>query len=223
MVGSPGAKPAVYDGADDPRPGARRRAADRGRPAPPPAAERPAGPPERRLRPRLVRGRATSPPAACSPASTTATTSRATRSATSTAPCSPRPRAPPRPRCSTSRAADILAAMPTANSLEPDLDRAREIAERGLILRTTVGSVVHGLSNPGTDDRDEMGVCVEPPEYLLGFRRFEHFVYPHPAGGRAERPRRPRPHRLRAAQVLPARAQGLADDAAAAVRRRTST
>ena len=63
------------------------------------------------------------------------------------------------------------------HSGEPDLDRAREIAERGLLLRTTVGSVVHGLSNPGTDDRDEMGVCVEPPEYLLGFRRFEHFVY----------------------------------------------
>jgi uncharacterized protein len=63
------------------------------------------------------------------------------------------------------------------HSLEDDLDRAREIAERGLILRTTVGSVVHGLSNPGTDDRDEMGVCIEPPEYLLGFRRFEHFVY----------------------------------------------
>ena len=63
------------------------------------------------------------------------------------------------------------------HSLEPDLARAKEIAERNLILRTTVGSVVHGLSNPGTDDRDEMGVCVEPPEYLLGFRRFEHFVY----------------------------------------------
>src|SRR4051794_2469824 len=63
------------------------------------------------------------------------------------------------------------------HSLERDLARAREIAERGLILRTTVGSVVHGLSNPGTDDRDEMGVCIEPPEYLLGFHRFEHFVY----------------------------------------------
>ena len=63
------------------------------------------------------------------------------------------------------------------HSLEPDLERAREIAERGLILRTTVGSVVHGLSNPGTDDRDEMGVCIEPPEYLLGFQRFEHFVH----------------------------------------------
>jgi predicted nucleotidyltransferase len=72
----------------------------------------------------------------------------------------------------------VAAAEPNArHSLEPDLERAREIAERGLILRTTVGSVVHGLSNPGTDDRDEMGVCVEPPEYLLGFRRFEHFVY----------------------------------------------
>ena len=67
--------------------------------------------------------------------------------------------------------------MPTAHSRERDRERAREIAERGLILRTTVGSVVHGLSNPGTDDRDEMGICIEPPEYLLGFRRFEHFVY----------------------------------------------
>ena len=63
------------------------------------------------------------------------------------------------------------------HSLELDLARAQEIAERNLILRTTVGSVVHGLSNPGTDDRDEMGVCIEPAEYLLGFRRFEHFVY----------------------------------------------
>ena len=36
----------------------------------------------------------------------------------------------------------------------------------------------------------------------------------------AERPRRPRPDRLRPAQVLPARAEGLADDAAAAVRQR---
>jgi hypothetical protein len=67
--------------------------------------------------------------------------------------------------------------MPTAHSREHDRERAREIAERGLILRTTVGSVVHGLSNPGTDDRDEIGICIEPPEYLLGFRRFEHFVY----------------------------------------------
>jgi uncharacterized protein len=74
------------------------------------------------------------------------------------------------------------------HSLEPDRERARAIAERGLILRATVGSLVHGLSNPGTDDRDEMGVCVEPPEYLLGFRRFEHFVYRTQPEGRPSGP-----------------------------------
>ncbi len=63
------------------------------------------------------------------------------------------------------------------HSRESDHQRAREIAERGLILKTTVGSVVHGLSNPGTDDDDQLGVAIEPPAYLLGFQRFEHFVY----------------------------------------------
>ena len=47
----------------------------------------------------------------------------------------------------------------------------------GLILRGLVGSTVHGLSNPGTDDRDEMGVCIEPSEYVLGLRPFEHYVF----------------------------------------------
>lgn len=64
----------------------------------------------------------------------------------------------------------------SVNSAERDRERAREIAERGLILRGLVGSTVHGLSNPGTDDRDEMGVCIEPPEYVIGLRAFEHYV-----------------------------------------------
>jgi predicted nucleotidyltransferase len=76
----------------------------------------------------------------------------------------------------------------TVHSREPDRERAREIAERGLILRATVGSLVHGLANPGTDDRDELGVCIEPPEYLLGFRRFEHFVYRTQPEGRPSGP-----------------------------------
>jgi uncharacterized protein len=67
--------------------------------------------------------------------------------------------------------------MPTIRSREPDRDRAREIAERGTIIRAPVGSTLHGLHNPGTDDRDEMAVCVEPPEYLLGLREFEHYVF----------------------------------------------
>jgi predicted nucleotidyltransferase len=66
--------------------------------------------------------------------------------------------------------------MGVADSKEPDPDLARRVAEDGCILRTVVGSTVHGLSNPGTDDRDEMGVCIEPREYVLGLRPFEHFV-----------------------------------------------
>jgi predicted nucleotidyltransferase len=77
--------------------------------------------------------------------------------------------------------------MGVAQSKEPDRERARAIAEQGCILRAVVGSTVHGLSNPGTDDRDEMGVCIEPPEYLVGLRPFEHWVYRtqpegHPSG-----------------------------------------
>lgn len=36
------------------------------------------------------------------------------------------------------------------------------------ILRSVVGSGVHGIAIPGTDDHDEMGVYIEPPEYVLG-------------------------------------------------------
>ncbi len=36
------------------------------------------------------------------------------------------------------------------------------------ILRSVVGSGVHGIAIAGTDDHDEMGVYVEPPEYALG-------------------------------------------------------
>ena len=48
---------------------------------------------------------------------------------------------------------------------------SQRIVERGTILRTTVGSTVHGLHHGGQDDRDEMAVYIEPPEYLLGLAR----------------------------------------------------
>lgn len=63
---------------------------------------------------------------------------------------------------------------------------SRELVERGTILRATVGSTLHGLHHGGQDDRDEMAVFIEPPEYLVGLDRasgirggahgFEHFV-----------------------------------------------
>lgn len=62
------------------------------------------------------------------------------------------------------------------HSKEPDRELALRIAQEECILRGLVGSTVHGLSNPGTDDRDEMGVCIEPRDYVLGLRRFEHCV-----------------------------------------------
>ena len=39
------------------------------------------------------------------------------------------------------------------------------------ILRSVVGSGVHGIAIAGTDDHDEMGVYIEPPEYVLGVDR----------------------------------------------------
>lgn len=38
----------------------------------------------------------------------------------------------------------------------------RAVALDGEILRTVVGSGVHGIAIPGTDDHDEMGVFIEP-------------------------------------------------------------
>lgn len=55
--------------------------------------------------------------------------------------------------------------------------RFQEIADRCTILRTQVGSGVHGTAIVGTDDRDEMGLCVEPPEYVIGLAAFEQYIY----------------------------------------------
>jgi uncharacterized protein len=47
---------------------------------------------------------------------------------------------------------------------------ARRFAERGTILRCVTGSTVYGLNDAG-GDRDETGICCEPPEYVIGLRR----------------------------------------------------
>jgi uncharacterized protein len=52
-----------------------------------------------------------------------------------------------------------------------------DIAQRGLILRGSVGSTAHGLHLAGTDDRDEMGVAVEPPERVIGLTDFEQHIH----------------------------------------------
>ena len=53
----------------------------------------------------------------------------------------------------------------------------QRIAEAGTILRCLVGSGVHGLAIEAQDDRDEMGICIEPPEYVIGLRPFDQYIY----------------------------------------------
>lgn len=45
------------------------------------------------------------------------------------------------------------------------------------ILRVEVGSTVHGINVAGTDDVDELGVCVEPPEFICGLQHFEQHQF----------------------------------------------
>lgn len=64
-------------------------------------------------------------------------------------------------------------------------DHAR-VAEDGTILRVLVGSGVHGTAIDGQDDRDEMGICIEPQEYVIGLREFEQYIFrTQPEGARS--------------------------------------
>ncbi len=61
--------------------------------------------------------------------------------------------------------------LPAAFAHPHASEAARLIAEQGTILRAQVGSGVHGTSIAGQDDRDEMGICLEPPQYVTGVAR----------------------------------------------------
>lgn len=53
----------------------------------------------------------------------------------------------------------------------------REIAFDNEILRGVVGSTSHGTAIEGQDDRDEMGVFVEPPACVCGLAPCDHYIY----------------------------------------------
>ncbi|GAA3155701.1 hypothetical protein GCM10010531_03740 [Blastococcus jejuensis] len=61
--------------------------------------------------------------------------------------------------------------LPSAYDHPHASDEARLIAERGTVLRAQVGSGVHGTSLSGQDDRDELGLCLEPPQFVTGVAR----------------------------------------------------
>lgn len=63
----------------------------------------------------------------------------------------------------------------------------RDVALQGEILRTVVGSGVHGIAIAGTDDHDEMGVYIEPAANVVGTRgAVQHYVFrTQPEGARS--------------------------------------
>jgi len=70
-----------------------------------------------------------------------------------------------------SRVIDGDTSLPPGYAHPHASEEARRIAERGMLLRVQVGSGVHGTSISGQDDRDEMGLCLEPPPYVTGLAR----------------------------------------------------
>jgi uncharacterized protein len=62
-------------------------------------------------------------------------------------------------------------ALPSGFAHPHASEEARRIAEQGMVLRVQVGSGVHGTSIAGQDDRDEMGICLEPQEFVTGLAR----------------------------------------------------
>lgn len=63
----------------------------------------------------------------------------------------------------------------------------RSVALPNEILRSVVGSGVHGIAIAGSDDHDEMGVYIEPPERVLGVERHrEDYIWrTQPEGARS--------------------------------------
>ena len=59
---------------------------------------------------------------------------------------------------------------------ERDIPVPSEIAG-GEIIRTLVGSTLHGTGLAGHEDTDLMGVCIEPWKSVLGMERFEQWVW----------------------------------------------
>lgn len=53
---------------------------------------------------------------------------------------------------------------------------SKEIAIKNEILRGIIGSTCHGTAIEGQDDRDEMGVFIEPPMNVCGLRTLDHYI-----------------------------------------------
>jgi hypothetical protein len=55
-------------------------------------------------------------------------------------------------------------------------ESARDIALGNEILRGVIGSTAHGTAIAGSEDRDELGVFIEPPANVCGLVSCDHYV-----------------------------------------------
>lgn len=62
-------------------------------------------------------------------------------------------------------------------AMKHDTPEKQKIGHDNCILLTEVGSGLHGMALPGKDDHDEVGVCIEPPEFMVGLKRFEQYEF----------------------------------------------
>lgn len=58
-----------------------------------------------------------------------------------------------------------------------DYQLAKNIAINERILLGEVGSVAHGTGKEGQEDRDEMGIFVEPKSFVMGLSQLDHYIY----------------------------------------------
>jgi uncharacterized protein len=80
-----------------------------------------------------------------------------------------------------------VANLRTEKSTLMTIEGARQVALKNEILRGVVGSTAHGTAIEGQDDRDEMGIFIEPSEYVCGLTPCEHYIYrDKPDGVRSE-------------------------------------
>lgn len=59
----------------------------------------------------------------------------------------------------------------TDTRMKHDTPEFKNIANQGLILRAQTGSHLYG-TNTETADRDELGICIEPPGYVIGLHTY---------------------------------------------------
>lgn len=67
------------------------------------------------------------------------------------------------------------------------MSNAAAIAQENQIIRGVVGSTALGTAIASQDDRDEMGVFIEPPENVCGLTPADHYIHrDRPTGVRSE-------------------------------------